>query len=225
MTFSIIGRCERTGMFGVAITTSSICVGARCPHARAGVGAVATQNVTDPNLGPLILDQLQQGDDARSALANVMSGREHLDYRQLTVIDAKGNTATHTGNNILGTNAVAVGDDCVAAGNLLSDINVSQAMVDGFTANGDCHLAERLLRAIEGGVAAGGEMGPTHSACLIVADKLPFLLVDLRVDWSENEPIEELRKIWELYQPQMQDYVNRAINPAAAPSYGVAGDE
>ena len=118
MTFSIIGRCERTGMFGVAITTSSICVGARCPHARARVGAVATQNVTDPNLGPLILDQLEAGDDAKSALANVMSGREHLDYRQLTVIDAQGNTATHTGNNILGTNAVAVGDGCVAAGNL-----------------------------------------------------------------------------------------------------------
>lgn len=225
MTFSIIGRCERTGMFGVAITTSSICVGARCPHARAKVGAVATQNVTDPNLGPLILDQLEAGDDARSALANVMSGREHLDYRQLTVIDAKGNTATHTGNNILGTNAVAVGENCVAAGNLLSDIKVSQAMADGFAAHGDQHLAERLLRAIEAGVAAGGEMGPTHSACLIVADELPFPLVDLRVDWSDNEPIAELRKIWELYEPQMQDYVNRAINPSAAPSYGVAGDE
>ena len=81
------------------------------------------------------------------------------------------------------------------------------------------------MRAIEGGVAAGGEMGPTHSACLIVADELPFPLVDLRVDWSETSRSRSLRKIWELYEPQMQDYVNRAINPAAAPSYGVAGDE
>ena len=56
MTFSIVGRCVNTGMFGVAITTSSICVGARCPHARAGVGAVATQNITDPSLGPRLLD-------------------------------------------------------------------------------------------------------------------------------------------------------------------------
>lgn len=225
MTFSIIGRCERTGMFGVAITTSSICVGARCPHVRARVGAVATQNVTDPSLGPLVLDQLQSGDDARAALANVMTGRDHLEYRQLTVVDAQGNTATHTGGYILGTNSVATGDGCVGAGNLLSDEQVSQAMVDGFAANGDAHLAERLLLAIEAGVAAGGEMGPTHSACLIVADDLPFPLVDLRVDWSEDEPIGELRKLWVAYEPQMQDYVNRAINPEAAPSYGVPGDE
>ena len=59
MTFSIAGYCERTGMFGVAITTSSISVGSRCPHARAGVGAVATQNITDPNLANLVLNQME----------------------------------------------------------------------------------------------------------------------------------------------------------------------
>ncbi|MGI9413000.1 MAG: DUF1028 domain-containing protein, partial [Hyphomicrobiales bacterium] len=96
MTFSIVGRCGRTGMFGVAITTSSICVGARCPHVRAGTGAVATQNITDPNLGPLLLDRLEAGDDADAALAAVMAGREHLEFRQLTVVDASGNTASHT---------------------------------------------------------------------------------------------------------------------------------
>ena len=212
-------------MFGVAITTSSICVGARCPHARARAGAVATQNITDPNLGPLLLDRLEAGDDARTALANVMQGRDHLDFRQLTVVDAKGNTASHTGGNILGTNAVVEGTDCVAAGNLLATTEVSQAMADGFAAHADQHLAERLLRAIEAGVAAGGEMGPTHSACLIVADELPFPLVDLRVDWSEGDPIADLRGLWEAYEPQMQDYVNRAVNPSAAPSYGVPGDE
>lgn len=225
MTFSIIGRCGRTGMFGVAITTSSICVGARCPHVRAKVGAVATQNVTDPSLAPLILDQLESGDDAKQALANVMTGRDNLDYRQLTVVDKEGNTATHTGGYILGTNSVAVGEGCVAAGNLLADVAVSQAMVDGFAANADEHLAERLLRAIEAGVAAGGEMGPTHSAGLLVADELPFPLVDLRVDWSDGEPIGDLRNLWTAYEPQMQDYVNRAVNPGAAPSYGVPGDE
>lgn len=225
MTFSIIGRCERTGMFGVAITTSSICVGARCPHARARVGAVATQNITDPNLGPLILDRLEAGDDASAALANVMQAREHLDYRQLTVVDVNGNTAHHTGANILGTNAVVEGKDCLAAGNLLATSNVPQAMVDGFVSNPGEHLAERLLRAIEAGVAAGGEEGPTHSACLIVADELPFSLVDLRVDWSEGDPIADLRSLWEAYEPQMPDYVNRAINPSVAPSYGVPGDE
>ncbi len=225
MTFSIIGRCERTGMFGVAITTSSICVGARCPHARAKVGAVATQNITDPHLGPLLLDRLEAGDDAPTALATVMDGREHLNYRQLTVIDATGKTAHHTGANILGANAVVAGESCLAAGNLLATTDVPRAMADGFAANGDEHLAERLLRAIEAGVAAGGEEGPTHSACLIVADELPFSLVDLRVDWSNGDPIADLRELWEAYEPQMPDYVNRAVNPSAAPSYGVPGDE
>ena len=225
MTFSLVGRCARTGMFGVAITTSSICVGARCPHARAGVGAVATQNVTDPNLGPLILDRLEAGDDAGAALAAVMKGRDHLDYRQLTVVDRGGRIAHHTGANILGTNAVAEGADCIAAGNLLATTQVPQAMVDGFAANADRHLADRLLCGLEAGVAAGGEMGPTRSAGLIVADELPFPLVDLRVDWSEGDPVADLRGLWVAYEPQMMDYVNRAIDPSAAPSYGVPGDE
>ena len=74
MTFSITGRCARTGMFGVGVTTSSIAVGARCPHARAGAGAVSTQNITDPTYGPRILDLLAQGHTAESALARALDG-------------------------------------------------------------------------------------------------------------------------------------------------------
>ena len=72
MTFSLVGRCQRTGMFGVAITTSSICVGSRCPHARAGVGAVATQNVTDPNLATLVLNAMEAGNSAADAIESVV---------------------------------------------------------------------------------------------------------------------------------------------------------
>ena len=224
MTFSIIGRCERTGMFGVAITTSSICVGARCPHVRAGAGAVATQNVTDPHLATLILDSLEAGASAESAIAEVIEGREFIDYRQLTAVDNKGGTAHFTGTEILGTNAVKTGKDCVAAGNLLSSTGVVTAMVEGFQKNPDAHLAERLLQGLEGGLAAGGEEGPVHSAALKVADKMPFALVDLRVDWEDDGPIEKLRSHWQDYEPQMIDYLNRAVDPTSAPSYGVAGD-
>ncbi|MEM7069004.1 MAG: DUF1028 domain-containing protein [Pseudomonadota bacterium] len=224
MTFSITGRCARTGMFGVAITTSSISVGSRCPHARAGVGAVATQNVTDPHLATLVLDLMEAGKDAATAIAEVIKDREHIDYRQLTAVDANGNTAHHTGGNILGNNAISEATDCVAAGNLLSSTNVPTAMTDGFNANPDAHLAERLLSGLEAGIAAGGEEGPVHSAALIVSDKMPFPLVDLRVDWEDDGPVTKLRKLWTDYEPQMIDYLNRAIDPAAAPSYGVAGD-
>ncbi len=224
MTFSITGHCTRTGMFGVAITTSSISVGSRCPHARAGCGAVATQNITDPNLGLLILKQLEGGESAKDALKKVIKDREHIQYRQLTVIDNEGTTAHFTGSEILGTNNVVEGDNCVAAGNLLSTAKVPQAMVDGFSSNPDDHIAERLLAGLEAGVAAGGEEGPTHSASLYVVERMPFPLVDLRVDWDENDPVVALRKLWTQYEPQMTDYLNRAINPTAAPSYGVAGD-
>lgn len=224
MTFSIAGRCARTGQFGVAITTSSISVGSRCPHARAGVGAVATQNITDPHLATLVLDAMEGGQPAAEAIAGVTKGRENIDYRQLTAVDANGTTAHFTGAHILGTNAVSEGADCVAAGNLLSSTAVAKGISDGFMADPSAYLAERLLQGLEGGLAAGGEEGPVHSAALIVADKMPFYLVDLRVDWEDDCPIRKLRSLWEAYEPQMKDYLNRAINPSAAPSYGVAGD-
>ncbi len=225
MTFSIVGHCKRTNMTGVAITTSSICVASRCPWVRANVGAVATQNVTDPSLGPLILDQLEQGMSAKKALEEVIKGRNHIDYRQLTVVDTQGDLAHFTGTQILGTNRVVEGDRCVAAGNLLSSLDVPEAMANQFAAGENLHLAERLLLALKAGVDAGGEEGPTHSSGLKVAHEQSWPLVDLRVDWSDGEPVSELIEIWRAYEPQMADYTTRALSPNKAPSYGVPGDQ
>lgn len=225
MTYSIAGRCARTGMFGVAITTSSIAVGARCPHTRAGAGAVSTQNVTDPSYGPRILDLLAAGHTAEAALEIALEGRPFTEYRQITVIDKHGTTASHSGNNMLGHNAVADDTDCVAAGNLLKSAEVPAAMTDAFQRHADKHLAERLLRALEAGRDSGGEEGPTHSAALIIAHDQPFALVDLRCDWDDADPVAALRKLWRDYEPQMLAYRTRAIDPTAAPSYGVPGDK
>ena len=93
MTFSIAGHCEKTNAFGVAITTSSIAVGARCPHARANIGAVATQNITDPNLGPLLLDLMERGLSAKAAIEATVKDRPDIDYRQLTAVDRHGGSA------------------------------------------------------------------------------------------------------------------------------------
>ena len=224
MTFSIAGRCAKSGAFGVAITTSSIAVGARCPHARAGVGAVATQNVTDPNLGPLLLDLMEQGMSATAAIDKVVSGRPHIDYRQLTAVDRHGLSATWSGSHILGTHAVSERHDCVAAGNLLKSASLPKVMTDAFAANADQHLAELLLRAREAGLESVGEEGPVHSAALIVHHEQAFPLVSLRVDWDDDNPIRILRKLWEDYKPQMGAYLQRAIDPTKAPSYGVPGD-
>ncbi len=224
MTFSISGRCGRTGMFGVAITTSSVCVASRCPHARAGVGAVSTQNVTDPTIGPRTLDAMASGKSAPEALQAVLAASKFTEYRQVAVIDRNGRTATHSGAKTLGTNAVAEGRDCVGAGNLLANVDVPRAMVRSFEANAARHLGERLLVALEEGLIAGGEIGPVKSCGLLVVDKYSWPLVDLRVDWHDEAPIAELRRIWEIYEPQMQAYIMRAIDPSAAPSYNVPGD-
>ena len=224
MTFSIAGRCAKSGAFGVAITTSSIAVGARCPHGRAGVGAEATQNVTDPNLGPMLLDLMSQGLNARDSIDRVIKDRPHIEYRQLTAVDAHGNSASWSGKHILGTHGVSEQRDCVAAGNLLKSASLPAVMTSAFAANADQHLAERLLRSLEAGLDSGGEEGPVHSAALIVYHQQAFPLVSLRVDWDDDNPIKLLRRRWEDYKPQMGAYLQRAIDPTAAPSYGVPGD-
>lgn len=224
MTFSLVARCARTGQFGMAISSSSPAVAARCSHVRAGVGAVASQNVTDPALGPLLLDALETGAPAAEALAAVTAGRAHLEFRQLLVVDRQGGTAIHSGPRVLGLWGEARGRDCAAGGNLLAAADVPQAMVAAFEA-AEGHLGDRLMAALQAGLAAGGEAGPVHSAGLKVADRLSWPLVDLRMDWVETCPIAALAAAWEVYRPQMAAYVDRAENPAAAPSYGVPGDE
>lgn len=224
MTFSIVGHCKRTGMYGVAITTSSICVASRCPWVRAGVGAVATQNVTDPGLGPKLLDRLESGAATDVALDALMGEQQHASYRQVTVVGKDGVAAQHTGKNILGTNNVTSGDGCVAAGNLLSTTAVTDTMVDSFGKHNELHLAERLLLALAAGVDVGGEEGPTHSSGLKVAHEQSWPLVDLRIDWSAGDPVAELMTLWKSYELEMDAYTTRALNPTEAPSYGVPGD-
>ncbi|AMZ70822.1 MULTISPECIES: DUF1028 domain-containing protein [Pseudomonas] len=224
MTFSIVGRCAETGQLGIAISSSSIAVGARCPWLRAGVGAVSSQNITLPALGPLILDELAGGLTAQEAVDRALARNGYSQYRQVAVVDAHGHTAIFTGSHALGIHNALAGDQCVVAGNLLANPGVIEAMVAAFERSEGC-LASRLLSALQAGQAAGGEAGAVHSAALSVVDDLTWPIVDLRVDWAEESPIGELEKLWLAYQPQLQDYLTRALNPTLAPSYGVPGDE
>jgi uncharacterized Ntn-hydrolase superfamily protein len=223
MTFSLIARCATTGQFGIVISSSSPAVAARCAHVRAGVGVVASQNITDPGLGPEILDGLARGKSAAVALADVTIGRQYIDYRQLLVVDAGGGRAIHSGSQVLGIWGEALGQDCAAGGNLLADAGVPKAMIAGFEGAAG-HLGDRLMAALQAGLAAGGEAGPVHSAGMKIADRLDWPLVDLRIDWSDD-PIAALAEAWKVYRPQMGAYVQRALNPTIAPSYGVPGDE
>lgn len=224
MTFSLVARCAETGMFGVAISSSSPAVAARCSYARAGVGAVASQNVTDPRLGPFALDLMQGGMTAAEAVAGVRDQTQHVAYRQVLAIDRAGRTAIHSGPKSLGIWTQAEGRDVASGGNLLANDTVPAAIVTGFEgATG--HLGDRLITAMRAGLAAGGEAGPVHSAGLLLVDQVSWPVADLRCDWTEDCPIESVATAWNIYKPQLDAYVQRALDPSAAPSYGVPGDE
>jgi uncharacterized Ntn-hydrolase superfamily protein len=223
MTFSIVGRCVDPPMFGVAIASSSPAVAARCAHARAGAGAVATQNITDPALGPRILELLDGGMPAAGALEEALGATPFAGYRQVLVMGPRGAPAVHTGVHALGQAASACGVDCAAAGNLLAGVEIPAAMVAAFdSARG--HFGERLLDALRAAIARGGEAGPVRSAGLLIVREVSWPIVDLRVDWSEADPIEALAAIWRIYSPQIDAYVQRALRPGAAPAFGVPGD-
>lgn len=224
MTFSVVARCAETGQLGIAISSSSIAVGARCPWLRAGVGAVASQNITLPALGPQTLDLLAQGMAPSDALAAVLTPQSHSEYRQVTAIDNAGRTAHFSGTQTLGLHHALSGEQCVAAGNMLANTDVIEAMVRAFE-DTPGHLADRLLAAMQAGVAVGGEAGPVHSAAMVVVGDHLWPIVNLRVDWADVDPIGALEQLWQAYRGQMQDYIERAINPQSAPGYAVPGDD
>lgn len=224
MTFSIIARCPETGMFGVAISSSSPAVAARCSYARAGVGAVASQNVTDPSLGTLTLDLMQGGMDAAAAIAEVKKRGRFVEYRQVLAVDAQGQTAIHSGPNSLGIWTQAQAQNVASGGNMLANDGVPQAIIDGYLA-ATGHIGDRLIAAMRAGLAAGGEAGPVHSAGIMIVDKVSWPVADLRCDWTETCPITAISALWDRYKPQMDAYIQRALDPREAPSYGVPGDE
>ena len=224
MTFSLVARCKETGMLGTAVTSSSPAVAARCSYTRSNVGAVSTQNVTDPSLGKKSLDFLETGLTSTQVVEKIKSTNKHLEYRQVLIIDSKGNTAIHSGNNSLGIWSEAVGDNVISAGNLLANKEVTRVIVSAFEQNKG-HLADRMLAGLKAGLDAGGEEGPIHSAGIKISHQVSWPIIDLRCDWTEDCPITKLFEIWKVYKPQVDDYLQRAMDPIVAPSYGVPGDK
>ena len=212
MTFSLVGMCRYTGMFGAAVTTSSIGVGSRCPYARAGIGAVLTQHRTDPRLGPRGIELLEAGMSAQETIDALVDGNPTIGWRQLAVIDREGGTAFFHGKRIASIHNGARGASSCAIGNIVRNDGVPRAMVDAFEAAPDEHLGERLLRGLEAGEEAGGELKQVKSAALLVVHEQPFPLVDLRVEFDRN-PLTELRFLWEVYRPMIDLYVQRAVDP------------
>lgn len=212
MTFSLAALDPTTGMFGIASSSSSIAVGNRCPWARAGVGAVLTQHRTDTRAGPLGLDLLARGYSAQETVDLLVAGSEHPGQRQFAALDREGRAAFFNGPQIESINNGCIGAGCVAAGNFLATAEVPQAMVQAFEATPNDAFVERLLAALDAGIAAGGETQPVMAAALLVVDRHSWPLVDLRVDF-EPDPHHTLRRLWRSYEPLVERFVTQVLRP------------
>lgn len=223
-TFSVAGRCEKTGDLGLIVTSSSPAVGARCAHIQCRTGIVLSQNVTDPRLASVGLEAMKQGFSATEAVETMKAASSYLEYRQLAAVDTNGDSAVFTGKHALGVSGEFSAKNVASAGNLLSDPDIPNAMGETFIANEHLELAERLLASIEKGFEMGGELDDEHSIALLIYSNTPFPYIDLRVDYSDD-PLFDLKKLLTVYTPQALDYQTRALDPTRAPSYGVKGDE
>jgi uncharacterized Ntn-hydrolase superfamily protein len=213
MTFSLAGRCERTGAVGAVIASASMAVAARCVAVRAGVGAVCSQSTTDPRLRGALLEAMAGGLRASDALAAVVGRTPDIAYRQLAAVDADGGCAAYSGELALGEARDACAAGAAAAGNLLADPGVPAAMLAAFGDRAGDSLGERLIAALAAGLAAGGEVSPVRSAGLVIAESVPWPVTDLRVDWHDD-PVGQLAELWQLWQPQAESYIHRALLPS-----------
>jgi uncharacterized Ntn-hydrolase superfamily protein len=223
VTFSLLGRCAETGRLGMVVSSSSPAVAARCAWARPGVGVAASQNVTDPRLGPALLDALARGGDPQAAVDAVVEAAPGVEHRQLLVLGVSGAAAAFSGPRTLGIHGHRLSSDCVAGGNLLADEVVLDAMTGAFARGAGADLGDRLVAVLRAALDAGGEAGPVHSAGLLMIGDVAWPVADLRVDWHD-EPVDELERVWRVYKPQLEDYITRALHPGAAPGYGVPGE-
>jgi uncharacterized Ntn-hydrolase superfamily protein len=148
----------------------------------------------------------------------LLAGTPEREWRQVSVLDRYGRHALHSGTQALPIANSAEGDGCVALGNLLASADVPARMLAAYNDAGDSDLPERLLRGLEAGLTAGGETGDERAAGLHVAQTYDWPVVDLRVDWHD-EPIAQLRTLWDLYAPQRAAYESRARAPSVAPSF------
>lgn len=219
-TFSITGRDERTGALGVCVQTSAIAVGSRCPYAKAHVGALCSQSLTNPRFGPLALHLLESGYTSLKVIQELEGSDPYIELRQVGIVDRDGHSAARTGTDASQWAGQLTGKNYAAIGNGLVGPQVLEAMVKAFHDFANETLEERLVRGIEAGQAAGGEnkdhLTDSNSAALLVYDHDSYPRVDLRVDDMPTIATEELRRLFERYKPRIQYLQLRAVNPEAA---------
>lgn len=198
MTWSIVARDPASGAFGVAVTTKFFAVGALCPHASGGIGALATQALVNPTWGPRGLGLLRAGASAAETLSSLVASDAGRETRQLHLIDNQGRVAQFTGADCIGWCGHLAGDNFSVAGNMLAGEAVINATAASFAASSK-PLAERLLDALDAGQVEGGDKRGKQSAALLIYGSEDYPELSLRVD-DHAEPLAELRRLYSVSQ-------------------------
>ncbi len=168
MTYSVIAHDPESGAYGVGVQSHWFNVGRTAPWVRFGIGAIATQAMTDPSYGWRGLDIMAAGVDAPTALRVLMDMDTDSDRRQVGFIDAHGRVAVHTGARCLRHADHSVGEGWAVLGNLLANEDVIPRMAEAFE-NAEGTLAERMVASLEAAELAGGDVRGRQSAAIKIA--------------------------------------------------------
>ena len=218
MTWSIIARDRASGAFGVAIATRFFAVGALCPHAESGVGALSTQALVNPHYGAQGLNLLREGLPAAEVVRRLVAPDEGREQRQLHVIDAAGRIGQHTGKSCIDWCGAVVGEGFSVAGNMLAGSSVVRDTASSYERNSSLPFAERLIAALEAGQAAGGDKRGKQSAALLVHSTEAYPQLSLRVD-DHAEPLAELRRLYDKAHERFIPFM--ACGPSKARPWGI----
>jgi uncharacterized Ntn-hydrolase superfamily protein len=216
MTWSIIARDPATGWFGIGIATRFFAVGALCPLAEAGVGAVCSQALPNPALRQRALALLREGIAAPAAAPMLLAMDEGRDHRQLHLVDRHGRTGAFTGADCIDWCGQRAEAGVSVAGNMLAGPAVVERTLASYLASAELPLVERLLAALEAGEAAGGDKRGRQSAALLVQGHEPYPRLDLRVD-DHPAPLDELRRLYAVAQQRFIPF-SHALPTAARPN-------
>lgn len=213
MTWSIVVYDRSTGAFGAAVATKAFASGSFVPFVRAGVGAVGTQSLTNRYLGPAVLDAMARGLSPELAIKSALAGDEGREVRQLHAVDRYGRIAAWTGRHCVEW-CGSVGETGVSvAGNMLSNERVAAATLAGFKADASLAMPERMLAALEGGEAAGGDRRGRQSAAMVMVSTEDFPDLSIHVD-DAGAPLPELRRLLGIWRRERAPYLGNSPSKA-----------
>jgi len=216
MTWSLIVRDPATGAFAIAVATKNFAVGCRVPHIASGIGAVATQALSNPFYGFNGLKLLRAGKPPDEIVRTLTAADEGRDQRQVHVMDAAGRIASHTGRDCVDWCGHTSGENFSVAGNMLAGPAVIAETARAYVANAALPLPRRLIAAMKAGEAAGGDKRGKQSAALVIYGEEEWPDLDLRVD-DHTDPLAELERLEKVSRERwvhFSKYLPSSRNPA-----------